>query len=147
MPISCWKSNEVVIAGEMFGSVSSRYSRSCYILAYWAANDGAILPANQMPTTPNPGRVLYFIKHIISKPGQQSLTHVFAKVEWYMGTPNLKDHFGKPVEVWNKDFYLPNEPASFIPIQRIKSKFIPAFTKLRGLDVIVVLPRDRNFGI
>lgn len=34
-------------------------------------------------------------------------------------------------------------PSTYIPVQRIKSKFVFAYDVIRGKNVIVVMPRER----
>lgn len=105
------------------------------------------MSSSNQPLTPNPGKVLHFIRHVVKKNGQ-SIPHVFEKVEWFLDDQNdLKWYLGKPIEVWDKTLSYPHGPASFLPVQRIKSKFIRFFCKIRGKNVMVVLPRDRNIAI
>ena len=72
---------------------------------------------------------------------------LLAKVNWYMTAPHLRNHYGKPVEVYRGDIYERPGAATFIPLKRIKSKFVPVFESLHNISVVVVLVRDRNFNI
>jgi hypothetical protein len=48
--------------------------------------------------------------------------HYLTKVNWFQQLPDyLRHYYGKPIEVWSSDIYVQDEPAMFIPIQRIIS--------------------------
>ena len=147
VPRSGWKTSEILISGELFGSVSSKSLRSSNILAYWVNDGGKIHPRNNVGLSPRPGEVEYFFKQTVYL-NDVPYEFVLAKVLWLLPVEQkLKEYYGKPVEVWKYQLHEVSGPASFIPVQRIKCKYVAVPTKLRGRYVTVVLPRDRSYNI
>ena len=65
-------------------------------------------------------------------------------MEWYLPVDEEKRFtYGKPVEVWKNYLFEIRRSALFMPMQRIKNKFVIIETKPVNRDAIVVLPRDR----
>ena len=92
---------------------------------------------------PHSGRIKYFLKHSLTVSNEQ-IKHVLACVEWYLPVDEeTRFTFGKPVEVWKNHLFGIRRSAWFMPVQRIKNKFVIIETKLVNRDVIVVLPCDR----
>ena len=135
------KATEVSVAGDIFGSLMSRNFRSSYVVAYWAKADGRIREYNDMGLTPKPGVIKYFVKHCLMV-GDQSYTNWFAYCDWFLSTPeNIRNMFGKPVEVWYQNLFQPTGPASFVPVARILAKFVHVTFSHRSLDIMTVAPR------
>ena len=65
-------------------------------------------------------------------------------INWYQNHPE-RFYFGKPMKVCCKDLFEQLGPASFIPVQRICSKFVPAIDKIKGENVVCPLPRKVTF--
>ncbi|KAL3884915.1 hypothetical protein ACJMK2_025014 [Sinanodonta woodiana] len=84
------------------------------ILAHWSDGDCKIAGCNAVDLTPRPEL-----------------------------DESLKNMYGKPVEVWRSDSFEREGPAVFIPVQRIKSKFVYAYKTIKSKKVIIVCPRDR----
>ena len=146
-PLSCWRGGLLYIHDEMYGSVGSRNNRSCHITAYWCGNDGSIQRYNDMYLTPRPGRICNFFSHILYVDGNP-LPHIFADVEWFLPMGDEKRYkFGKPVEVWSSELFERPGSASFIPVQRIKSKFLQIKFKIDCINVMAVVPRNRAMNI
>lgn len=140
---STWKTTELYVADVVYGSKNSRSSRSSYILAYWCGEDGNVLPYQNIGFDARPGQILYFIKHVFYVDGAP-YEHHFAFVEWYLQLPDaIKNKYGKPVQVWRNKLYSITGSASFIPVQRIKTKFVYVEKTINAMDVIIVLPRFR----
>ena len=140
---NAWKTSELHVADIVYGSKCSRSSRSSYILAHWCGSNGKVLSYDNMTFTPRPGQILWFYKHILFV-DNQPYEHYFAFVEWYMPMPEaIKNKYGKPIQVWRNKIFEPTGSASFIPVQRIKSKFVYIEQSIESHDVIVVLPRFR----
>lgn len=130
----------VSVHGQIFGSEESRLDRSSYIIASWCDNNGAI----RLDFDPRPGRVLYYMELYVKMSNDQSLHLVLARVHWYQTHPS-KNMFGNDkFQVWVQDLYELPGPASFMPVQRIKTKFMSGFIKTHGEDVRVVIPRTEH---
>lgn len=120
--------HSIKLNGEVFGSISSRSRRSAKIAAFWpdSSGSGKICVRPSPLETEWPCEVLYFVVHHIEVDGRK-LPHLMANVRWYQNTPDdIKESLGKPYEVWHSNIFLPDGPASFIPVQRFKCKFISA---------------------
>ncbi|CAG2214009.1 KIF21 [Mytilus edulis] len=93
--------------------------------------------------TPHPGQIVKIYMHSIIVDGFAH-PHYLAKVNWFQQLPdNVRHCYGKPIEVWSSDLYVRDGPAMFIPIQRIKCRFVHAKVKVGHRNVIVVSPRER----
>ena len=140
VPNGCWKIYSLRKAGETYGCLQSRNVRSANILAYWVGNDGNTHYLNKIDLTPRPGEVEFFPQQTVYK-NNQANTFILVKVLWLLpASPQLMEHFGKPVHVWRYQLHERFGPATFIPVQRIRSKYVHVPTKIRGLDVTIVLP-------
>lgn len=138
---------EMYIAGEIYGSNGSRSSRSSNIVAYRCDIDGKLGNFNSGLHEPRPGQVIKFLKHIIYV-DKQPYEHHFALTKWYLKLDDdLRCSYGKLVQVYRHKHFENFGPASFIPVQRIKGKFVKVETIVRGQDVIVVLPRYRALDL
>ena len=106
----------IIMYGQTFGSVKSRYSqRSTIIIATWAKDNGTIGEANDA----RPGKVLYYLSHNI-KINEKYVTHLFAAVAWFSKHPRRLG-YGKPLEIWKNDF-INDGPSFFLPIHMITSR-------------------------
>ncbi|VDI02384.1 Hypothetical predicted protein, partial [Mytilus galloprovincialis] len=124
------------------GSKTSRSHRSSYVLAFWCNEEGAI-DTDCTDMTPHPGQIVKIYMHSIIVDGFAH-PHYLAKVNWFQQLPdNVRHCYGKPIEVWSSDLYVRDGPAMFIPIQRIKCRFVHAKVKVGHRNVIVVSPRER----
>lgn len=145
--LSCWKSKICFVNKEVYGSQRSRSHRSSYITAFWCGDGGNVQSYEDMYLYARPGRICSFISHLIyvnNEPKQ----HIFALVQWFLPVVDeLRFKFGKPVEVWSSDLLEMEKGASFIPVQRIKSKFVHIKFQYRSKNVMAVLPRNRFTSI
>ena len=118
-------------------------------MAYWVGNDGNTHDLNKLDLTLRPGEVdFFFFLHQTVYKNNQAFTFILAKVLWLLPVcPQLMEHFGKPVQVWRYQLHERFVPAAFIPVQRIRSKYVHVPTKIKGLDFTMVLPRDRAYNI
>ena len=147
VPRTSWKIPIIYLCGELFGSCNSRSHRSSYITAYWCGSDGFIQPFETMYLNPRPGKINYFITHFLYVDDVPQ-EHLLACVEWFLPRPDhIRYKFGKPVEVWTADLLELRREATFIPVQRIKSKFIHIKARIDGRDSIVVVSRNRCLNI
>lgn len=134
--------NELYLNGSVLGSKNSRSVRSSFILAFWSIGNGQ-LSHTCSDLSPHPGQIVNFLEHSIIMNGTVK-THILAKVTWFKGLDDsIRYYFGKPVEVWYRRQYEQEGPSMYIPVHRIKSKFVYATDILMGKDVMVVCPRER----
>ncbi|XP_066934952.1 uncharacterized protein [Clytia hemisphaerica] len=147
VPTSSHKTSELLVAGEIFGSISSRNCRSSYIRAFWADKNGEILKFKDYgENNPRVGIISEFLKHSFLINGEV-FTHWFARVEWclsFSSSSGVTNYFGDPVECWQAHGRVDNGPASFIPAFRILDKCVHLTQKVKGKDALVVIPRIRN---
>ena len=100
-------------------------------MAYWRDNDGNINNLNKIDLTPRPGEVEFFKQQTVCK-DNQAFTFILTKVLWLLSvSPQLKEHFGKPVQVWRYQLHERFGSAAFIPVQRTRSKYVHVPTKVR----------------
>lgn len=69
--------------------------------------------------------------------------HYFAVVEWFE-SHRSKNHFGSPIELWCYDMYESLGPATFLPVQRIKIKFVAGKEYINSESLLVVMPMQQN---
>ena len=125
--------------GDQLGSSKSRSDRSAFITARWCKLGGTI---DSSGADLRPGVVDFFMKQNGIVNGQY-LSCILASVHWFQAHPS-RHALGAPVEVWCKDLFEPEGNASFIPVQRIHGKFIPALDIVEGENVLVVCPLPRK---
>lgn len=103
VPVFCWKTKEVNLGGELFGSIASRSNRSAYVMAYWAGSNGTIEKyENLYISTARPGIVHYYIKHVIVI-DEVPYEHWLAHCEWFL--PYQENPYGQPIEVWRLNLF------------------------------------------
>lgn len=122
--------------GEIFGSSESRTDRSSYILASWCALGGEINTAGNVF---RPGRVLCYMQSYI-KVANNIIPVIMARVQWYQSHPSKLLLNNNNATIWAYDLFEPDGPASFIPVQRIRSKVVSGIIKVQGERVRVVIP-------
>lgn len=140
---TCRSAKYVDIFGSVLGVKLGRSSRSSMIIAYWHKDDGNICTYDDMELAPHPGQIQKLIVHNVMI-GNQSCVHLLARVQWFK-KPDEETfkHYGKPIEAWHSNMFDRDGPSTYIPVQRIKSKFVFAYDVIRGKNVIVVMPRER----
>ena len=136
---------------EVFGStMSSRYSKSSFILANFTTNDNRV--------DCFPGQVQYFFKHIVDFEGGPA-EHNLAYVRWFKPaeTSNVRYFFSIDddeqicnVELWKNEFYREGRDC-IIPVQNILCQFVPVKYKLttrqNATEYLAVNPINRKFHI
>ena len=133
------KYGSVTIGHVHYGSrLEPRGMRSSNILASWPKGDGNV---NQETFCLNPGTVNFYFTHSL-RIGRSYHCFHFACVRWYRPDerPNA---IGNPVSVWRKN-YQEGGPSSFIPVQRIFSRFAYAEIKSDDDVKLVVSPIARK---
>ena len=112
-------------------------------MAKWADQyDGNV---NLDAADARPGIVMYFIKQTVTIDGRVC-TFSFARVNWFQFHPS-RFHCGASgvtPEVWCANVFDSFGASSFLPIQRIGDKFLPAYDKLAGENVLYVLPLSKK---
>lgn len=123
--------------GEMYGSFNSRLDRSSQILASWCGIDGDIDSSGQKV---RPGEVQYYMMFSIEKDGVRKDV-IIAHVLWFQ--THYAEHALKSrvCSVWCKEMYEPVRENSFIPIQRIKGRFISTYININNEAVRLVTPK------
>ena len=117
----------VEFCGDRYGSLQSRSERSSYVIAPWVGLRGQIDPTT---SDPRPGVVQYYLKQNVCLDGEWR-TLVMARVSWFQ-------------EIWCKDLFEPLGPSTFIPVQRIRCKFVGTVQAWRRENVLFVLPLERK---
>lgn len=148
VPIASWKTTEVVCDDVLYGAETSRSVRSSNIVAYWCGEAGKVEPFETMYHSPRPGKIIYFIKHSVVLNGVYT-EHVLARVDWFLRSENYDGNviYGKPIMIFRDRLYEPSGSASFLPVQRIFSKYVFARTEMDCNEMIVVVPRIRHLSI
>ena len=126
-------------SSERYGSSLSRGDRSSFILARWCALGGKI---DSSGLDLRPGVIDYFMEQNIRVNGQ-SVSCILAVVRWFQSHPS-RICLGAPLEVWCKDLFELEGGATFIPVKRLHTKFIPAFDIIQRESVLVVCPLPRK---
>jgi hypothetical protein len=127
--------SSVRFAGELYGSLNSRSERSCFVMARWCTLDGNIDTSGR---DLRPGIVLYYLRQNIEIKENRA-TCILAAVKWFSKHPQ-REKLGAPAEVWCRNQFEMEGSASFIPIQRILCKFVPAYEVIDREQVLVVCP-------
>ena len=87
-----------------------------------------------------PAEIVYFIKMNLQVHGM-SRPIVLAYVRWFQKHSAENMYKTELAKVYAKSIYEIEGPAVFVPIQKIKSKFISGFAKVKGEAVRIVLPK------
>ena len=133
-----YKFSSFKIWSTTYGSkMQPRGIRSAKILASWPAKNGQVL---QDAFVLSPGIVQYYFTHSI-KLGEEHVTHYFACVRWFLA--HEESYFANPIKIYKNKFH-PGGPASFMPLQRVFSRFASAELKLEGQQTIAVAQITRN---
>ena len=133
----------VQFCGEILGTASSRSCRSSLIRAFWPDENGSICVRHEVFDTAWPGQIKFFILHHVVI-GDQARLHLLANVQWYAKCQTeVKEAYGSAVDVWQNHLFIQNGAASFIPVQRIKCKFIQAPVTFRRRQYVGVVSRNR----
>ena len=126
-----------------FGSkMQPRGIRSSKILASWPADDGQVLRDTFLLSA---GTVRYFFKHSIQL-GDEHVWHYFTCMKWYIPHEQSGSLYGNPVRVCKNNFY-PGGPSSFMPVQRIFSRFASVELDLATRKQVVISPINRSIHL
>ena len=123
----------IEIAGQVVGSRNSRHESSSYILASWAGTLGRIV----LDGEDRPGQIEHFVHHRVLI-GDKWHDCVLAAVRWNY-KHNMKDKFDG-VTLWCSDHFEDDGPSSYMPVQRIKSLFCPAYDTVSHSRVMFPCP-------
>lgn len=133
------KLGSIKIGSITYGSkMQPRAIRSGKILASWPAGNGQILDETFSLAA---GTVQYFFSHSI-KLADEHFTHYFACVRWYVPDEE-SNNYGNPIKVFKHQLH-PGGPSSFMPVQRIFSRYASVELEKEGQKNIVVSPITRN---
>ena len=116
-------------------------------MAFWYGEEGQICPYDKMYTVPRAGEILYFFKHFLYV-NDVCMEHILCFVEWFKMLGDENRHFyGKPIEISYAKIHELAGPASFIPVQRLKAKFVSVVEEKFNKEVMVILPRYRTLNV
>ncbi|XP_066930325.1 uncharacterized protein [Clytia hemisphaerica] len=148
VPVVCWKTSEVICNDVLYGAETSRSVRSSNVVAYWCGANGNVQAYESMYHSPRPGKIIYFIKHSLLLDGVYT-EHILARVDWYLRSQNYDGSviYGKPTMIFRDRLYEQSGSASFIPVQRIFSKYVFSKTEMNGNEMLVIVPRVRHLSI
>lgn len=136
---SMHKFGSIKIWSTTYGSkMQPRGIRSGKILASWPAGNGHVLEETFCLSA---GTVQYYFSHSI-KLADEHLIHYFACVRWYIPHEESTS-YGNPIKIYKNQIH-PGGPSSFMPVQRIFSRFASAELELAGQNNIAVSPIIRN---
>lgn len=134
------KFGTIKIWSTTYGSqMQPRQIRSSKILASWEADNGEVLQDRFLLSA---GIVRYYFKHSIQL-GDEHLAHHFACMKWYIPHKQSTSLYGNPIRVCKNKFHR-GGPSSFMPVQRIFSRFASAELEFEGQKQVVVAPINRN---
>ena len=134
------KFGTIKIWSTTYGSqMQPRQIRSSKILASWEADNGEVLQGRFLLSA---GIVRYYFKHSIQL-GDEHLAHHFACMKWYIPHEQSTSLYGNPIRVCKNKFHR-GGPSSFMPVQRIFSRFASAELEFEGQKQVVVAPINRN---
>lgn len=137
---SMHKFGSISIWSTTYGSkMQPRGIRSSKILASWQNDDGQVL---QDRFRLSAGLVQYYFRHSLQL-GDQRHQHYFACVRWYVPHRESTSLYGNPLKVCKNQFNQ-GGPSSFIPVQRMFSRFASVELELEGEKLLVVSPIIRN---
>ena len=137
IPSTIYKYSQMKLGDEIYGSQNTRTRRSSYILARWCGRSGRI-----DTTCLRPARVIFYVKHSIVYQGS-FVPHYFAVCQWFEEHPS-RHLVGDPVELWCQNIYEQLGPASFLPVQRIQSKFVAGEGEVAAETVMFVMPLQKK---
>jgi hypothetical protein len=138
------------IGGEIFGSSSSKSSRSSFILTNWIKTEG-IEELGEI----YPGEIQYFFKHKIGKKSNEEdenfepIEFTFAYVKFFQISQHLTNiSFVNDIEIfnntWKRNNYYQDQIDCFVPVARIISRFIPGLSGPNN-NTFVICPIPRKF--
>ena len=111
------KFKSLTVGGKRYGSTAgSRLCSYARIIASWCDNNDIVDPRMMRP-----GIIRYFIVHSVEIKGQQNI-HAFAVADWLRSSEE-DFGYGNTLFVWFAKDFENAGPASFLPVQRIHSKF------------------------
>jgi len=114
------------------------------LLPFGQEKEGIFLTMNEVGYSPRPGFIEYFVKHCILI-NNEYYEHWFAFCKWFMPVQDeIRNRYGKPVEVWQRHHFENMGPASFIPLQRIFCKGVYCVFSHAGSELIAVIPRVKH---
>ena len=86
-----------------------------------------------------PAKVEYFFKHSLLVNESDSLSHMFATVQWPMHHP-FQGHIGKPYEIWCVTAFETCDKNVFIPLDNFVTLLLTASQVIEDQNVLVTVP-------
>ena len=145
VPLCYRRYSHINISNQQFGTRScERVGEFCAIVASWAAACGEVDTTLSNGIGLRAGRVRYFIKHCVQL-DDHIVPHVFACVHWYISADHHE--YRSPLSVWYSNHYVPQGPASYIPVQRIMGKFASMKIRDQAQSLQVIMPSPLRVDI
>ena len=135
----CSTFNHVRLCNIKYSSMSSCGVGKKYagVMASWDDDHGNIC----FDSHTKPCKVLRYIQHgLYCEDLGEYKHHIFAMVKWYKPYPE-DPHYKNPISVWEKCDFVCSGPSSFLPVQRIESKFVWALHNANRLVISPVPPK------
>ena len=120
--------------------MESRLSKHARVMASWVGDEGEIALRESKP-----GHVKFYFEHSFEVDGKQ-YRHCFACVQWFKEYSN-ETPFRNPLSVFYANVFKLPGAATFIPVQRIQSRFIAVNEKHQNTDILIVCPVIQCFTI
>jgi hypothetical protein len=141
VPVEYSKCSRVLLGCDVFGSAYSRHHRSAYVMASW--NDsGAIVKTISDDVIYKPGIITKIFKHVLRVDNKPHL-HLIAQISWYQPCPDRPpspNPCGAPVEIWSDGLYEISCASEFMPLQRVRCKFVESRDVCNNKRVKYVCP-------
>ena len=130
-----YKKYSFLCVGEerLSSGMESRLYKHARVMASWVGNEGEI----SLGIT-RPGRVKFYFEHSFEIDDKQ-YRHCFACVQWFKEYPN-DTPFRNPLSVFYAKVFKHPGAATFIPVQRLQSRFIAINDKHKNVDTVIVCP-------
>lgn len=131
------------VDGQFYSSKYDHRGNYARIYAKWIGEDGSVDSYSRIP---RPGTVKFYFLHVAVINGVRK-RHCFASVDWLQ--PYTKgENYPNPITTWYKYRYFRGTCASFMPVQRIYSRFAGAEAKHGQSEILITCPlykRMENF--
>ncbi|KAJ8315756.1 hypothetical protein KUTeg_007906 [Tegillarca granosa] len=134
------KFGHIVLVGERFGSrMDCRSSKSANILANWHCKENDIDVAVDSIGL-KPCSIEFFFSHVLSLDGEE-VRHYFCKVKWFKEYED-RNKYGSLLQMWHFRKFEDCHSSRFLPVQRIRSRFVYGLTgESKDLMVVSQIPR------
>ena len=124
VPKTYLEASTVEVYGEIYDSKSSSSPRASHIISSWFSEGNIVNDINEY----RPAVIEYFMKHCVEIKHMNgeltSETYLLACVSWFQ-RHEKRNTLHSPMEVWCRNVFEEDGPASFLPVGRISCRFCP----------------------